>query len=129
MGQSTMQMLPLAQAVGSGGVSECCKNHSEVLEKERNTAWMERCVGKEKLSRNKPEGVWASAKETSLDRLARGTVASPASTYLGKRDRIQSHDTKLAAASMQDPGKAPAGFWKNSHQGGNRHQQQQNEEN
>lgn len=67
---------------------------------------MERCVGKEKVSRNKPGGVWAAAKETSLDRLARGMVASPASTSPGKRDRIQSHNAKLAAASMQDPGKA-----------------------
>lgn len=63
-----------------------------------------------------------------IDRLARGTVASPASTSPGKRDRIQPHDAKLTAASMQDPGKAPVGFWKNSHQGGDKHQQQQNKE-
>lgn len=89
---------------------------------------MGRCVGKATVRRNRPGGIWATAKETSLDKLARGTVASPASTSPGKRDRIQSHDEKLTAASMQDPGKGPEGFWKNSHQGGNRHQQQQNEE-
>lgn len=74
---------------------------------------MGRCVGKATVSRNRPGGVWATAKETSLDKLARGTVASPASTSPGKRDRIQSHDEKLTAASMQDPGKGPVGFWKN----------------
>lgn len=89
------------------------KSLQSIGKRKQHRTWMERCVGKEKVSRNKPGGVWATAKETSsLDRLARGTVASPASTSPGKRDRIQSHDTKLAVASMQDPGKAPVGFWK-----------------
>lgn len=78
---------------------------------------MERCVGKAMVSMNRPRGVWATAKKTSLvclDRLARGTLASPASTgsapSAGEREMIQSRDAKPAAASMQAPRK-----------GGNRH--------
>ena len=73
------------------------------------------------VSVNRPGGVWATAKKTSLvclDRLARGTLASPASTgsapSAGERETIRSRNAKLAAASMQAPREA-------GHQGGNRH--------